>query len=57
MRRALLALFLASLGIGMLGGCSTQPSTKLAPDVKEPDNRNVSGEEILRRKLAADGKR
>ena len=35
-------------------GCGDKPSTALAPDVKEPDNRNVSGAEILRRKQAAD---
>lgn len=57
MRRALLLLALAALGATgavVLTGCGDKPSTPIAPDVKEPDNRNLSGEEILRRKQAAD---
>lgn len=54
MKMRWLSLFVATVATGMIVGCSSQPSVHIAPDVKEPDNRNVSGEEILRRKQAAD---
>lgn len=53
MRRFLLVLPLV-LVAPLFAGCGDKPSTPLAPDVREPDNRNLSGEEILRRKKAAD---
>ncbi len=53
MKKALLGIFLAALG-AMLVGCGSSTSVPVAPDVKEPDNRNVSGAEILKRKLGTD---
>lgn len=46
MKRALLGLVLAAL----IGGCGSSTSTTIAPDVKEPDNRGKSGDEILKLK-------
>jgi hypothetical protein len=53
MKKALLALFTAMA----LAGCGSGTSTPIAPDVKEPDNRNVSGAEILKRKLGSDSQK
>ena len=57
MRRVLLGVVLASFATALLAGCDPAPSTPIAPAVKEPDNRNVSGDEILRRKLAGDSQK
>ena len=54
MVRALVGIALALLTLAALAGCGSAPSVPIAPDVKEPDNRNVSGAEILRRKQASE---
>lgn len=57
MKKALLRLVAASLAATALVGCGSGTSTPIAPDVKEPDNRNVSGAEILKRKLGTDSQK
>lgn len=50
MKRALLSFFVLAIGLVLLSGCESAPSTPLAPEAKMPDLSKMSGAEVIKLK-------